>query len=123
MQLTEHRNAHQLFIRRADATSVTVIDRALTASVVVSANAVVENFPYTKPDQLDDAAIETIAREKPEVVLLGTGEKIVFPPQRFLAGFLRRGIGIETMDSAAVARTFNVLIGEGRKAVAVFLIG
>ena len=37
--------------------------------------------------------------------------------------FLKRGIGLETMDNAAVARTFNVLVGEGRRAVAVFLLG
>ena len=47
---------------------------------------------------------------KPEVVLLGTGERIVFPPQKMMAAFLKRGIGLETMDSAAAARTFNVLV-------------
>jgi len=39
-----------------------------------------------------------------------------------LAEFLKRGIGLETMGNAAAARTFNVLIGEGRPAVAVFLL-
>jgi uncharacterized protein len=122
VKLTEHRNEHQFFVRRADATSVTVIDRALTKSFVIGTDALSEDFPYSKPDQLDEAAIETIARMKPEVVLLGTGNRIVFPPQRFLATLLKRGVGLETMDSAAAARTFNVLVGEGRKAVAVFLI-
>ncbi|HRN60556.1 MAG TPA: MTH938/NDUFAF3 family protein, partial [Chiayiivirga sp.] len=34
-----------------------------------------------------------------------------------------RGIGLEAMDSAAAARTFNLLAGEGRRVVAAFLIG
>jgi uncharacterized protein len=55
-------------------------------------------------------------------VLLGTGARITFPPAAVLAEFLKRGIGLETMDNAAAARTFNVLIGEGRRAVAVFLL-
>ncbi len=122
MQLTEHHNERQFFLRRADAVSAVVVDKTVTKSFAVSADAIVEDFPYTKSDQLDDAAIDTISRLKPEVVLLGTGDRIVFPPQKILAAFLKRGIGLETMDSAAAARTFNVLIEEGRKAVGVFLL-
>ena len=122
MQLTEHRNEQQFFLRRADATSVTVVDRPLTKSFVISANAIVEDFPYNASAQLDEAAVETIAALKPEVVLLGTGDRIVFPAQKILAAFLKRGSGLETMDSAAAARTFNVLVEEGRRAVGVFLL-
>jgi uncharacterized protein len=122
MQLTEHRYEQQFFLRHADAQSVTVIDRVLRRSLVVSATRIVEDFPVRSPDQFDAAAIEFILALKPEVVLLGTGERVVFPPQTVLAEFLKRGIGLETMDSAAAARTFNVLAGEGRSVVAVFLL-
>ncbi len=123
MQLTEHRNERQFFLRRADAASVTVVDRTLERSLIISANAIVEDFPYTQAQQLDDAAVTSISALDPEVVLLGTGDRLIFPPQKFLAAFLRRSIGVETMDSAAAARTFNVLVEEGRRAVAVFLVG
>ncbi|MBS0570539.1 MAG: hypothetical protein JSS28_08025 [Proteobacteria bacterium] len=122
MQLTEHRYEQQFFLRHADAQSVTVIDRTLHRSLVISATRIVEDFPVRQPDQLDAAAIESIFALKPEVVLLGTGARAVFPPQAVLAQFLTRGIGLETMDSAAAARTFNVLAGEGREVVAVFLL-
>ena len=122
MQLTEHHNERQFFLRRADASSAVVVDKTVTKSFAVSADAIVEDFPYTTSNQLDEAAVETISKLKPEVVLLGTGDRIVFPPQKILAAFLKRGIGLETMDSAAAARTFNVLIEEGRKAVGVFLL-
>ncbi|HTI96784.1 MAG TPA: MTH938/NDUFAF3 family protein [Rudaea sp.] len=122
MQLTEHRYEQQFFLRHADAQSVTVIDRVLHRSLVVSATRIVEDFPVRQSDQFDDDAIESILAFKPEVVLLGTGARAVFPPQAVLAQFLKRGIGLETMDSAAAARTFNVLAGEGRNVVAVFLI-
>jgi uncharacterized protein len=122
VQLTEHHNERQFFLRRADATSAVVVDKTVTKSFAVSADAIVEDFPYTKSEQLDEVAVEKISALKPEVVLLGTGERIVFPPQKILAAFLKRGIGLETMDSAAAARTFNVLVEEGRKAVGVFLL-
>lgn len=122
MQLTEQRIEQQLFIRKADATSVVVVDRAFATSLLLSATEAVTEFAPRTVDQLDEAAIEKILALKPEVVLLGTGARAVFPSQVVLGAFLKRGIGLETMDNAAVARTFNVLIGEGRKAVAVFLL-
>lgn len=122
MQLTEQRIEQQLFVRKADATSVVVVDRAFATSLLLSATEAVTEFAPRTVDQLDEAAIEKILALKPEVVLLGTGARAVFPPQAVLGAFLKRGIGLETMDNAAVARTFNVLIGEGRKAVAVFLL-
>lgn len=122
MQLTEHRNDRQFFLRHADAHSAVVVDRTLQRSFALSATQVVENFPAQAPDQIDVAAVESILALQPEVVLLGTGARAVFPPQAVLAQFLKRGIGLETMDSAAAARTFNVLAGEGRNVVAVFLL-
>ena len=122
MQLTEHRNEHEFFLRHADATSVTVVDRRMQRSFAISAMQIIEDFPVRSVDQLDAAAIAAILTLNPEVVLLGTGERAVFPPQSVLAEFLKRRIGLETMDNAAAARTFNVLVAEGRKAVGVFLL-
>lgn len=122
MQLTEQRNEQQLFVRKADATTVVVIDTTFTTSLLLSADEAVADFPARGVDQLDAAAVERILALKPEVVLLGTGARAVFPAQAVLGAFLRRGIGLETMDNAAAARTFNVLAGEGRKVVAVFLL-
>ena len=122
MQLTEHRNERQLFVRKADANSVTVIDRVYTRSLVLDTDRVIEDFPPRRVEDLDAPAIEKILSLEPEVVLLGTGARITFPPAAVLAEFLKRRIGLEAMDNAAAARTFNVLIGEGRRAVAVFLL-
>ena len=122
MQLTEHRYEQQLFVRKADAASVVVIDRTFRTSLLLSATEAVADFPARGVDELDAAAIEKILALKPEVVLLGTGARAVFPSQAVLGAFLKRGVGLETMDNAAAARTFNVLVGEGRQAVAAFLL-
>ncbi len=122
MQFTEHRYEQQFFLRHADAQSVTVIDRVLRRSLLMSATRIVEDFPVRQPDQFDATTVDSVLALNPEVVLLGTGARAVFPPPAVLAQFLQRGIGLETMDSAAAARTFNVLAGEGRNVVAVFLL-
>ena len=122
MQLTEHRNERQLFVRKAGAGSVTIIDREYARSLLINAEQVIEDFPPRRVEELDAAAIQKVLALEPAVVLLGTGARITFPPAAVLAEFLKRGVGLETMDNAAAARTFNVLIGEGRRAVAVFLL-
>jgi len=122
MQLTEHPNETQFFLRQANAESVTVVDRRLQRSFAVSATKIVEELPVRSVAELDVEIIAKVLELNPEVVLLGTGTRAIFPAQAVLAEFLKRGIGLETMDNAAAARTFNVLVGEGRQAAAVFLL-
>jgi len=122
MQLTEHPLEHQFFLRHADATSVTVVDRRLQGSFAVSATQIVEELPVRSVDELDQHAIAKILALHPQVVLLGTGTRAIFPAPAVLAEFLRRGVGLETMDNAAAARTFNVLVSESRQVVGVFLL-
>ena len=122
MLLHRHRPDTPNFIRSVARDAVIVVDRALSASFVVSPGALVETWGVRGVEDIDDAAIETILALAPEVVILGTGARLVFPPQRVLAAFLTRRIGIEPMDNAAAARTFNVLADEGRKVVAAFIL-
>ena len=51
--------------------------------------------------------------------MVGTGKDGEFPPRELMFAFARRGVGLELMDTAAAARTFNVLAGEGRHVAAV----
>lgn len=56
-----------------------------------------------------------------QVVLLGTGERARFAPPAWLKPFWQRQLGLESMDTAAACRTYNVLAGEGRKVVAALI--
>ncbi len=60
--------------------------------------------------------------ERPDVILLGTGELQSFPPQELGMGLMNRGIGLEVMDTAAACRTYNVLLSEGRAVAAALRI-
>lgn len=59
---------------------------------------------------------------KPQVVLLGSGEKMVFVAPDVTAPLLTKHIGVEVMDTKAACRTFNVLAAEGRNVVAVLFL-
>ena len=103
--------------------------RLLLATLVVVSHAWpltgVEPFDWRVADakSMTAADCEAIVALQPAVVILGTGPKQVFPPREVLAAFLTRRIGVEFMDNAAAARTYNVLLGEGRKVAAGFILG
>lgn len=111
-----------LFVRRTGRHGVTVRDRDITTSFLLAPDRLVENWDVDDPTSLTPAHAEAFFELAPELVLLGTGERQCFPPAAFLASFLRRGVGIEVMDNAAAARTYDLLAGEGRRVVVGFML-
>jgi uncharacterized protein len=53
-----------------------------------------------------------------EVVILGTGDKLVFPHPAIMQPLMKQGVGVEVMDTAAACRTYNILLSDGRQAAA-----
>jgi len=97
-------------------------DAVYAGAVIVSPSTVVN-----EPDIHDLDALIAIEKSRimaldPELILLGTGRRQVFPAAAFGASFLRVGVGVEVMDTGAACRTFNVLVAEQRRVVAVLLV-
>jgi len=59
---------------------------------------------------------------RPELVLFGSGTRLRFPPPAFLRSLMAQRIGMETMDTLAACRTYNILAGEGRHVLVALLI-
>src|SRR3546814_1367402 len=123
MQLTLERPDYDFFLRGADGASALVNERKLERSFVISPRALVEDWPVADVAAMAPADLQPLFELEPELILLGSGETQAFPPAETMAACLSQGIGLETMTNAAVARTFNVLAGEGRKVVAGFVLG
>lgn len=122
MELNLERPDDFLFVRRADAHSVAVVDRAFTQSLILTRRKVIDNWAVTDVAGMTPGHIEPILALQPDVVLLGTGAHQRFPSQEVLAAFLKRGVGVEVMDNSAAARTWDILAGEGRNVVAAFIL-
>lgn len=58
---------------------------------------------------------------KLEIVLLGTGPKMVLPTAEIRRHFKALGIALEVMDTGAACRTYNVLLAEERRVAAALL--
>jgi uncharacterized protein len=77
------------------------------------------------PDRFDDLAAEhltALAGHGCDVLLLGTGRRQRFPSPLLLRSLVERGISLEVMDTAAACRTFNLLMAEGRAALAALIV-
>ena len=122
MQLNLEQPDHEFLLRGADGTIAVVNDRRLTSSFVITPERLIEAWPVADARALTADDLAPLLALDPEVVLLGTGATQVFPAAAVMAACMSRGIGIEVMNNAAAARTFNVLAGEGRRVVAGFIL-
>jgi uncharacterized protein len=59
---------------------------------------------------------------RPEVLLVGTGSKQIMLSAGILSPLLKAGVGVECMSTAAAARTYNILMAEGRRVIAALIL-
>ena len=84
-------------------------------SLIVMPEAPPRAWEVASFEQLSEAHFAQILADAPDVVILGTGERQRFVHPRLTAALTMRRIGVECMDSQAACRTYNILLGEGRK--------
>ena len=122
MELTLHKPGDHLFIRSCGPEGITVTDTLYPNSLVLSAEALLNDWPVRAVAELEDTHLQPIFELQPEVVLLGTGARQEFPDPRLAMNFYERGVGFEAMTTEAACRTFNVLVSESRKVVAALIM-
>jgi uncharacterized protein len=73
-------------------------------------------------DELEVTHFAQLADLGPELVIFGSGQRIRFPQAPWLRPLIEQGIGVETMDTQAACRTYNILAGEGRHVIVALLL-
>ena len=91
-------------------------------SVVIGSGGEKFDWNCASFEDLTESHFTQLAATQPELVIFGSGTRIRFVPPAFLRGLMQQRIGIETMDTLAACRTYNVLAGEGRRVIAALLI-
>ena len=94
-----------------------------TNPIALTIDAVSDDWPARALADLVEDDFSRLLDDHPEIIVLGTGAAIQFPPRELVFAMARRGVGFEVMNTGAAARTFNVLASEGRRVAAVFYIG
>ncbi len=101
--------------------AVTIGTRRLTGPFAMTADQLLHPWAAAPLAELELTHFAPVLAWRPEILLLGTGERQCFPRPALLAALLERRVGLEVMDSRAACRTYNVLVGEAR-AVALALL-
>lgn len=101
---------------------VAVDGERIEHSVIVGSGGERVDWPASHYEDLDAAQFEAIAGLDVEIVIFGSGARIRFPKPAWLAPLIARRIGVETMDTAAACRTYNILAQEGRRVAAALLL-
>ncbi|MEN9417246.1 MAG: hypothetical protein RI988_866 [Pseudomonadota bacterium] len=109
-------------ITRHDPDRVWVGASGYAHSVLVPWQGVVQAWPARTPGELQPAHFEQLLALRPELVVFGSGTRLRFLPPALYRALIEARVGMETMDTAAACRTYNVLAGEGRAVVAALLL-
>jgi uncharacterized protein len=109
-------------IRACSPGELRIGERVFRASLIVTPTELIEGWAPRGLEQLDEAALQPLLRLRPEILLIGSGERQRFPDPRVLAPLYAAGIGVEVMNTSAACRTYNVLVGEDRNVAAALIV-
>lgn len=91
-------------------------------SLLLGSHGLLKEWNCRKFEDLTAEHFEELAKLDAEVIIFGSGSKNRFPPPAWLKPLMARRLGLETMDTPAACRTYNILSGEGRNVVAALLL-
>jgi uncharacterized protein len=109
-------------VSKLEAGRLWVHSTAFESSVLVPWRGEVQTWPVQRLDELRPDLFEAVLPFAPELVIFGSGAAHRFVSPALYRALIDRRIGVETMDTAAACRTFNVLVHEGRKVLGAFLV-
>ena len=118
MKFSEDNPADGFFIQKYDDETIIINDRGFDSSLIICPDKVIEHWPPRSIEALTLQHFDALLALQPEVALIGTGSRLVFPDVAVYSSLIQQGIGVEIMDTGAACRTYNILMGEGRRVVA-----
>ena len=110
-------------MRRVTASEIVIGDTTWRAPIAVMANGVLDSWQAPPLEKLSIEDLAPLLAGGAEIIVIGTGREQQLPHRELMFAMARNGVGLEMMDTAAAARTFNVLLGEGRPVAAVLYVG
>jgi len=98
--------------------SVSINGKTFSQSLVIANAQLNDNWNISSIESLTPGHIDQVLSFEPELIIIGTGNKLIFPAVEIYASIIERGIGVDFMDTGAACRTYNILMSEGRDVVA-----
>ena len=110
------------YIRSFEPGRLRLGDRDLTANAIIAPDRVIEDWQPLDPPAITLEDLAPALALEPEVIIIGTGLTQRFVSTTVAAAVMRGGVGLECMATEAACRTYNILMAEDRRVVAVLLL-
>lgn len=101
---------------------VTINRQVYRGSLVLTRDRIITDCLPERFDELASRHFEALQALAPELVIFGSGGRLRFPAPVLTEPLINAQVGLEVMDTGAACRTYNILIGEGRRVVAALLM-
>lgn len=109
-------------IQRHENNAVTIEGRRYESSLIVFPDKIISDWSVDSIEALCIESLESVIGAKPEVFLLGTGDRQIFPSRALMVELARNKRSVDVMDTAAACRTYNVLVSEFRQVVVALIL-
>jgi uncharacterized protein len=93
---------------------VQVANEKITRSIILGSRGERIDWGCATFDDLTASDFDQLAQLQTELVIFGSGERLRFVSPALTQALIQRQIGMETMDTQAACRTYNILAAEGR---------
>lgn len=109
-----------LAVKKYDETSFTLTNNEKhTGTIALFKNDVYDNLTPSNFSELTESHFRKWLSLKPEMILIGTGDKHLFLTPEQMSYFYAKGVGVETMRTDSACRTYSVIAGEMRNGLAI----
>ena len=122
MQFTLESNDQSKLVSHYGPGFFDINERRYETSLCLHAAAVIAPWEHGEAKSLTIESFSRILESSPEILILGTGENMIFPTPALMAGLQLHGTVLETMSSSAACRTYNVLASERRRVAAALML-
>lgn len=118
MKFAQDNQDEGYIITAYDNNSVSINGKPFKKSLIISREELNKDWAVSSIDLLLAAHIRQLLDFNPELIIVGTGNRLVFPAVEVYSDTIKQGIGVDFMDTQAACRTYNILVSEGRNVVA-----
>ncbi len=94
----------------------------LGRSLIIHPDGLIRDWPPRSLETIRAEDLEVLGGLGIEILVLGTGPRLVWPGAELLAPLQAAGIGVEVMDTHAACRTYNILMADRRRVAAALII-
>jgi len=122
MKFTQDSPGSELVFSDYDDHSVTINEQKLVSSLIVFPDALHERWDTRSVTDLQIENFDLVLQRRPDIVILGTGVKQIFPAVELRRQLAANRLQLEVMDNAAACRTYNLLVSEDRDVAAAIII-